>query len=258
MLVSSFKTLTRRPVVTIAAAVGFTLAISVLVSSPREIYLTNKIARVQETITQNVAEQPNEDAPPQTMCQRIGSDYTFKEGQSVFENFNNVTGTDCFIVPNIIHYVRFNKTEYSFTDYVVLLAAMRNHRPDWFYIHTDVPGFTGKYWQKLMDDPDISKRIRIKHLEVPAEIFGQPLSTGWRFYHAGDVARLRVMMEYGGIYLDNDVFVIHNLDRYRKYEFAINWDEKQYLGSQVIIANKDARFLQLWLDTYHEYHSDRW
>lgn len=55
-----------------------------------------------------------------------------------FQDFNNETGADRFIVPNIIHFIRFNKTEYSFIDYVVMKAAMRNHRPDYFYIHTDV------------------------------------------------------------------------------------------------------------------------
>ena len=74
------------------------------------------------------------------------------------------------------------------------------------------------------------------------------------------------MMKYGGIYLDNDVYVIKNLDKYRKFEsigtnfflfnvfltllafsifclVAMNWDEDQSLASQVIIAHKDARFL---------------
>ena len=53
------------------------------------------------------------------------------------------------------------------------------------------------------------------------------------------------MMQYGGIYLDNDVFVIRSLDKYRKYEIAMNWDENQFLARPVIIANKDARFLPI-------------
>lgn len=66
------------------------------------------------------------------------------------------------------------------------------------------------------------------------------------------------MMKYGGIFLDNDVFVIQNLDKYRKFEIAMNWDEWQFLATQVIVAHKDARFLPLWLDSYHEYHPDLW
>ena len=44
-------------------------------------------------------------------------------------------------------------------------------------------------------------------------------------------------MQYGGIYLDNDVFVIQSLDKYRKFEIAMNWDENQFLGNQVSIKD---------------------
>jgi hypothetical protein len=48
------------------------------------------------------------------------------------------------------------------------------------------------------------------------------------------------------------------LDKYRKFEFVINWDENQFMGTQVIIAHKDARFLPLWLESYRDYRSDKW
>jgi mannosyltransferase OCH1-like enzyme len=31
-----------------------------------------------------------------------------------------------------------------------------------------------------------------------------------------DVLRLLILKKYGGIYLDNDIFVVNNLDKYRK------------------------------------------
>ena len=99
-----------------------------------------------------------------------------------FEGFNYVTGADRFIVPNIIHFIRFKQEEYSLIDYVVIKAAMRNHRPDYFYIHTDVPGpgnFTGRYWSLIKEDYELWSRIRLLHLDLPEEIFGQKLNSGW-------------------------------------------------------------------------------
>uniref|UniRef100_A0A0P6DHA5 Sulfotransferase sult n=2 Tax=Daphnia magna TaxID=35525 RepID=A0A0P6DHA5_9CRUS len=182
------------------------------------------------------------------------------EEELKFLYFNNETGTDHFIVPNIIHLIRFNKTEFSFVDYICTQAAFRNHRPDHFYIHTDSPGgkFRGKYWELIERDLELRSRIRILPLEPPSEIYGQQLNPEWRLYHGGDIARIRTMMKYGGIYLDNDVYVIQNLDKYRKFEIAITWDEGQFLGTQVIIANRKARFLPLWLDSYREYHPEIW
>ena len=77
-------------------------------------------------------------------------------------------------------------------------------------------------------------------------------------HHGSDIERIRTLMKYGGIYLDNDVYVIKNLTKYRKFEFVLNWDENQFLGNQVFMAHKDARFLPRILETYKEYPSDRW
>lgn len=135
--------------------------------------------------------------------------------EDVLPEYNNETGAGHFIVPNIIHFIRFNKSEYSFVDYVCLKAAFRNHRPDNFYIHTDVGDrFHGKYWEWIQNDPDLKSRIVLIHRDVPSEIFGQKLSDGWRLFHGSDVSRIQIMMEYGGIYLDNDVYIIRNLDKY--------------------------------------------
>jgi hypothetical protein len=65
-------------------------------------------------------------------------------------------------------------------------------------------------------------------------------------------------MEFGGIYLDRDVYVVKSLDIFRKYEMTLNWDEGQYLGSQVLIGHKNSRFLKLYYDSYHFYDSTQW
>ena len=187
-------------------------------------------------------------------------EYTVVEDKVEFEGFNNMTGSERFIVPNIIHFIRFGDFELKFIDYLVLLAAMRNHKPDKFYIHTNEKDvqYAGKYWDLVQKDEELWKRIKVLYLKVPTEIFGVDINEDWYYYHGSDIERIRVLMKYGGIYLDNDCFVIHSLDKYRKYECAISWDENQYMGNQVIIAHKDARFLSLWLDSYRFYHSDSW
>ena len=43
----------------------------------------------------------------------------------------------------------------------------------------------------------------------------------------------KTMMKYGGIYLDNDIFVLRNLHKYRKYEMAIGWPTDEPMGTQV-------------------------
>ena len=48
------------------------------------------------------------------------------------------------------------------------------------------------------------------------------------------------------------------MDVFRKYEMTLNWDEDQNLGTQTLLAHKNARFLKLWYETYHDYRPDIW
>ena len=34
-----------------------------------------------------------------------------------------------------------------------------------------------------------------------------------------------LLMNYGGIFLDNDIYVVKSLKKYLKYEAVVSWDE---------------------------------
>jgi mannosyltransferase OCH1-like enzyme len=58
-------------------------------------------------------------------------------------------------------------------------------------------------------------------------------------------------MNYGGIYLDDDVFVVKSLDKYRKFEMTVSWDEPDRgIGVQTLIAHKNARLLKAHFDRF--------
>lgn len=97
----------------------------------------------------------------------------------------------------------------------------------------------------------------IERTDKPTEIYGRKL--GFGNFHASDVTRYRQLRKYGGIYLDNDMFVVcQSLNVFFKYEFTLDWDESQSLGSQVSIANRNARFLRFALRTYRAYDPKKW
>ena len=43
----------------------------------------------------------------------------------------------------------------------------------------------------------------------------------YHIYHRGDVAKLQILVEYGGIYLDYDVIVVNSLDPVRLYDATL-------------------------------------
>lgn len=174
-----------------------------------------------------------------------------------FEHFSNQLGTPSgkYIVPNIVHFIRWNK-KFTFIEAICLLAAVKNQKPDKVYIHTDKE-INGKYWDMVMNEPNVKDLVELKHMDVPTEVFGQDLNPWWKYWHGGDVARIKVLMEHGGIFLDNDSFLVRNLNEFRKYEMTIGWQEGMYLANQGIVANKNARFLKKWLNSYR-HHYWRW
>jgi len=137
-----------------------------------------------------------------------------------------------------------------------VLSAFKNHRPDKILFHTDVESFVGPYWEKVKNTPGIVYEFR--KVISPDTIFRQEFSKDYQVWHASDVTRIRILMEYGGIFLDNDVYVVQNLNKFRKFEMALGWDDNQCIGTQVLIANKNARFLRLWLESYRQYYADKW
>jgi hypothetical protein len=175
---------------------------------------------------------------------------------SFFEGFDNNTGTlnGSNIVPNYVHFIFFEYTNITYTTAVCVLAAFKNQRPEKIFFHTNAEEFTGPHWIKIRDT--LGSVLEIRHIEMPTNIFGQKLGREWLPWHAGDITRIRVLMQYGGIFLDNDSYVVRSLDVFRRYEMTIGITDRNYLGTQVLIAHKDARFLKLWLESYRIYHPE--
>lgn len=176
-------------------------------------------------------------------------------------NFSNITGnpSGCYLVPNIVHFVRFGMKPITYVEMICILAAFKNQKPDTIFFHRDHnTSYTGRYWEILKNTKGFMDIVKFHYIPLPQEIFGQKLSTGWRYWHGSDIVRIQMLMKYGGIYIDNDSYLVKSLDDFRRYEITLNWDENQSLASQLIVAHKDARFLKEWLNTYKYYRSDRW
>lgn len=176
-------------------------------------------------------------------------------------NLSNETGhpLGAYLVPNYVHFVYFGSTPINYVHLICILAAFKNQKPDRIFFHFDnTSTFSGKYWEILQKTRGFSEILFFNKVKLPNEVFGQTLNPTWRKWHGSDIVRIQMLMKYGGIYLDSDCYVVNSLDRYRKFEATVGWDEDQFLGNQVQIAHKDARFLKKYLYTYKKYDSSKW
>ncbi|XP_054157380.1 uncharacterized protein LOC128955733 [Oppia nitens] len=169
-------------------------------------------------------------------------------------NSNNVTGFGSSVVPNIVHYVVLDNPYMDFSHYVSVLSVLRNQKPVSVVFHCNCDRLRGRYWEKLMSLSD-SHRLQLRSIVKPVFIFGKKLSS---VYHQSDIVRIDIMMRFGGIFLDNDVYVVKSLDIFRKYEFTIGWPLDENIGTQILIGHKNARFPRLWYESYKKYRPTRW
>ena len=137
-----------------------------------------------------------------------------------------------------------------------VLAAFKNQRPEKLFFHTNVKEFTGPHRIKIRDT--LGHVLHTRHVDMPTSIFGQKLSEEWLPWHAGDITKIRVLMQYGGTILDTDSHIVRSMDVFFRYEMTIGITDGDYLGTKVLIARKDARVLKFWLESYRIYHPEDW
>ena len=102
-----------------------------------------------------------------------------------FEKFDNVSGTNQYIVPNIIHYINLNQPEIKFGHYLSIISAWLNQKPDQIYIHCNKCNFSGLYWDMLNEIKELMSKIIMKKINhYNPKIFG--LKAGW-VHHKSDV-----------------------------------------------------------------------
>lgn len=77
-------------------------------------------------------------------------------------------------------------------------------------------------------------------------------------FHALDVLRLKLVLQFGGLFLDQDTLLIKNINDLRGHEVSLGWPEGQFIGTQFLLAKPNATFIRLWLESYRDYRPILW
>ena len=157
-----------------------------------------------------------------------------------------------YVVPNIVHFIYFGNTKnLTFIQYLSILSASIVQKPRLLMLHCDVLP-KGYWWERLWREVPLN----IMYREAPKDVYGQPIRHA---FHQSDVARLEILLEHGGIYLDTDVLVIQPLDALRRYDLSMGKEKTPKLISGIIVARKNALFLKIWQRSYrNNYWQYKW
>lgn len=180
--------------------------------------------------------------------QKCGEYWTMNvEETQDFTDFNNQVGRrdGRYVVPNLIHFVRVDGGELTFTEMICLSAALKNQRPKVLYVHTDRL-LTGQYWDELMSDHRIRRVVKpVSGVSIPRKIKGFQLNPDIVKTYGRLILKLNILMKYGGIILDNHTYVVKSLNDFRRFEMTLDGSHSK--TTKVILANKNARLLKIWM-----------
>src|SRR5690348_2942769 len=105
-------------------------------------------------------------------------------------------------IPNILHFCfvfapNFGNKPWSLIHYVSVASAIRHIKPEKATIYIEYEP-EGPWWE-------LSKGLlESVHVRAPREVFGNPVVHP---AHRADIARLQILLDQGGIYMDCDVVV---------------------------------------------------
>ena len=158
-------------------------------------------------------------------------------------------------IPKIIHFIYFGYTEYKFIHYLNIKSAYDNNPNYKIYLYNYIQPKNNKWWE-------LSKNyVEIIYTEPPEEIFSHKLNN---FAHKADIIRLQKLIEYGGIYLDIDIWTINS------YDTLLNTNKSCIMGYQasntqfeglcnaIICAKPQSEFLKIWYENYKTFDNTKW
>jgi len=175
-------------------------------------------------------------------------------------------------IPSILHYVfgmapDFGGKPFGFIHYASMQSAVQILRPKeiQFHYHHRPTG----WWFERAQEIDGFKLVKERDV---TEIYGRAVK---HFAHKADIIRLEALRDYGGIYLDLDVFVVRNFDSLLNLDVVLGQearprptfsrrpgsesvDEPVGLCNAIILAKPFAPFITRWLSSYRSFNHHRW
>ena len=169
-------------------------------------------------------------------------------------------------IPNVFHFVfglREQSEPFHLMYYLCLASCIEVNRPDEVHFHYHHEPH-GEWWER------IKPKLRLRRIDpegfVAAYRYEDPQIAAFRYAHLADFARLRILLEEGGIYADIDTLFLR--------PFPSSWHSRQFiLGEEKapaaaedgrslcnawIASAPGAAFCRRWLNAMEEAFDGSW
>lgn len=108
-------------------------------------------------------------------------------------------------------------------------------------------------WKKFCPDYEI-KRWDESNFDISQNVFCKEAYESKKWAFVSDYIRLKVLYEFGGIYMDTDVEVVKPLDNFLNHPAFSGFEATMKIPTGIIAAEKANKWIKLMLDYYNDRH----
>lgn len=105
-------------------------------------------------------------------------------------------------------------------------------------------------WKRVLSDYEI-KEWNESNFDVNFNSYTKNAYQNKKWAFVSDVARLKALLDEGGIYLDTDIYVVKSFDDLLDYEVFLGKEDEEIMNGAVLGARKRNVFIEDLLTTYN-------
>lgn len=169
-------------------------------------------------------------------------------------------------IPDVFHFVfglREQTEPFHLMYYLCLASCIEVNRPESVHFHYHHEPH-GEWWER------IKSRLTLRRIEPERFVadyqYADPAIAAFRYAHLADFARLRILLEEGGIYADIDTLFLRPLPpEWRSRQFILGREKAppgapdgESLCNAWIASAPGAEFCRLWLEGMGETFDGSW
>ena len=163
-------------------------------------------------------------------------------------------------IPKVVHFVFSKLTELTWLQYAVIRCAFVHLGAEkvkvWIPLRTK--RLPGEIWAQL----NSMERVEIVRITMPDTVWGKKVQ---HIEHQSDLARVKILFEEGGIYLDTDVLPLKSADEIifdpttKATVLAQQNPRYDHVVSNAMIMSKPGSpFIRRWMERYKDFDPSEW
>jgi hypothetical protein len=170
------------------------------------------------------------------------------------------------MIPNVFHFVfglREQKEPFHLMYYLCLASCFNVNRPDAVHFHYYHEPW-GEWWE-LIKPRLVLRRISPEQIITNYQ-YSDPQIELFRYAHLADFARLKILLEEGGIYADIDTLFLRPFpDQWREREFILGQEKPPAIAATSgslcnawIASAPGSNFCRIWLESMGKAFDGSW